>query len=99
NSDEVKYVNELFEFTAILNNVDVTKDTKFTVNGEQQERYDYVPKTEGTYTVVAKKDSYEYTFKFDVTKRVVDQTPEKGNRIEYNGNSYQVDFCGMALIV
>ena len=85
NPNEAKYIGDKFEFTAALNGVDVTKSTKFKVNGTTMPSNSYTPVKTGPHTVIATMDDYTATFKFTVEEK--DEEPEPtGNRIEYDGD-------------
>lgn len=89
NPDEAKYVGDKFEFTAMLNSVDVTATTKFKVNGTAIPGNSYTPVKTGSHSVIATMDNFTATFKFTVLEK--DEEPEPlGNRIEYGGDSYPV---------
>ena len=84
NPNEAKYIGDEFEFTAALNGVDVTKSTKFKVNGTTMPSNTYTPVKTGSHTVIATMDNYTATFKFTVLE---EEEPEPtGNRIEYGGD-------------
>lgn len=91
NPNEAKYIGDKFEFTAALNGVDVTKSTKFKVNGTTMPSNTYTPVKTGSHTVIATMDDYTSTFKFIVEEKEEEPEPEPtGNRIEYDGKSYPV---------
>ncbi|MBA5793400.1 hypothetical protein H1R17_02575 [Flavobacterium sp. xlx-214] len=85
-----KYVGDTFEFQSMLTNVDVTKSTKFKVNGAAIKGNTYIPYKEGDISVVATMENYTATFKFNVLKEGDQPEPPAGNRIEYGGKSYPV---------
>jgi len=88
NPEEAKYVGDKFEFTAMLNSVDVTATTKFKVNGTNIPGNSYTPVKTGSHSVIATMDNFTATFKFTVLE---EEEPEpEGNRIEYGGDSYPV---------
>lgn len=89
NPNEAKYIGDKFEFTAALNGVDVTKSTKFKVNGTTIPGSAYTPVKTGPHTVIATMDDYTATFKFTVLEDEEEPLPT-GNRIEYGGKSYPV---------
>jgi len=89
NPNEAKYIGDKFEFTAALNGVDVTKSTKFKVNGTTIPGSAYTPVKTGPHTVIATMDDYTATFKFTVLEDEEEPLPT-GNRIEYGGDSYPV---------
>lgn len=92
NPNEAKYIGDKFEFTAALNGVDVTKSTKFKVNGTTMPSNTYTPVKTGSHTVIATMDDYTSTFKFIVQEKEEEPEPEPtGNRIDYGGNSYSLD--------
>lgn len=100
NPTTAKYVSDTFEFKAMLNNVDVTKSTKFKVNGVLQPGNSYIPHKEGSHSVIATMDDKEASFKFTVLPKDEEPEPEpKGNRIEYDGKSYPVTKTQWGLIV
>lgn len=84
NPDEAKYVGDEFEFTAMLNSVDVTKSTKFKVSGTTIPGNTYTPVKTGSHTVIATMDNYTATFKFIVEEDEEEPEPT-GNRIEFDG--------------
>lgn len=87
NPNEAKYIGDKFEFTAALNGVDVTKSTKFKVNGTTMPSNTYTPVKTGSHTVIATMDDYTSTFKFTVQEKEEEPEPEPtGNRIEYDGD-------------
>src|SRR5690606_2668735 len=94
NPEEAKYVGDKFEFKATLNGVDVTKSSKFKVNGvaTTNNASFYIPHKTGSHSVIATMDDYEATFKFTVLEKDEEEPePEPtGNRIEYGGKSYPV---------
>src|SRR5690554_3046869 len=77
-------VGETFEFTALLNGVNVTETTTFRVNGTNIEGHTYIPFRADEHSVIATKDDYTASFRFNV----LDQN--EVNRIEYDGQSYPV---------
>ncbi|SFN75980.1 hypothetical protein SAMN05421741_11061 [Paenimyroides ummariense] len=85
NPNEAKYIGDKFEFTAALNGVDVTKSTKFKVNGTTMPSNTYTPVKTGPHTVIATMDDYTSTFKFTVQEKEEEPEPT-GNRIEYDGD-------------
>lgn len=85
NPNEAKYIGDKFEFTAALNGVDVTKSTKFKVNGTTMPSNTYTPVKTGSHTVIATMDDYTSTFKFIVEEKEEEPEPT-GNRIEYDGD-------------
>ena len=89
NPEEAKSVADTFVFTATLNETDVTASTKFKINGTQIHGNTYVPHRVGTNSVIATMDEHEYTFKFTVLEKEEEPEPT-GNRIDYDGNSYEV---------
>ena len=91
NPNEAKYIGDKYEFTAALNGVDVTKSTKFKVNGTTMPSNTYTPVKTGSHTVIATMDDYTATFKFIVEEKEEEPEPEPtGNRIEYDGKAYPV---------
>src|SRR5690606_23339453 len=103
NPEEAKYVGDKFEFKATLNGVDVTKSSKFKVNGvaTTNNASFYIPHKTGSHSVIATMDDYEATFKFTVLEKDEEEPePEPtGNRIEYGGKSYPVSETIWALAV
>jgi len=97
NPNEAKYIGDKFEFTAALNGVDVTKSTKFKVNGTTIPGSAYTPVKTGPHTVIATMDDYTATFKFTVLEDEEEPLPT-GNRIEYGGDSYPVSQTMWGLI-
>jgi len=85
NPTEAKYIGDKFEFTAVLNTVDVTKSAKFKVNGTTMPSNTYTPVKTGSHTVIATMDNYTSTFKFNVEEKEEEPEPT-GNRIEYDGD-------------
>src|SRR5690606_21587762 len=93
NPEEAKYIGDKFEFKATLNGVDVTKSSKFKVNGvaTTNNASFYIPHKTGSHSVIATMDDYEATFKFTVLEKDEEEPEEPtGNRIEYDGKSYPV---------
>lgn len=90
NPDEAKYVGDKFEFTAMLNSVDVTATTKFKVNGTAIPGNSYTPVKTGSHSVIATMDNFTATFKFTVLEKEEEPEPA-GNRIDYGGTSYNLD--------
>lgn len=90
NPDEAKYVGDKFEFVAMLNSVDVTKSTKFKVSGTTIPGNTYTPVKTGSHTVIATMDNYTATFKFVVEEKDEEPVEPTGNRIDYDGKSYEV---------
>src|SRR5690606_30930387 len=90
NPEEAKYIGDKFEFKATLNGVDVTKSSKFKVNGvaTTNNASFYIPHKTGSHSVIATMDDYEATFKFTVLEEGEEEPePEPtGNRIEYDGD-------------
>lgn len=86
NAEEAKYVGDDFEFTAMLNSVDVTSTTTFKVNGTQIKGNVYTPHKTGSHSVVATMDNFTANFKFTVLEDEEEPEPT-GNRIDYNGVS------------
>lgn len=95
NPDEAKYVGDKFEFTAMLNSVDVTATTKFKVNGTAIPGNSYTPVKTGSHSVIATMDNFTATFKFTVLEN--EEPQPLGNRIEYGGDSYPVSQTQWAL--
>src|SRR5690606_34544023 len=94
NPEEAKYVGDKFEFKATLNGVDVTKSSKFKVNGvaTTNNASFYIPHKTGAHSVIATMDDSEATFKVTVLDKDEEPEPEPtGNRIEYDGDSYSLD--------
>ncbi len=86
NPEEAKYIGDKFEFTAMLNSVDVTKSTKFKVSGTTISGNTYTPAKTGSHTVIATMDNYTATFKFTVLEDEEEPVEPTGNRIEYDGD-------------
>lgn len=99
NPTEAKYIGDKFEFTAALNGVDVTKSTKFKVNGTTIPSNSYTPVKTGPHTVIATMDDYTATFKFTVLEDEEPEPEPTGNRIEYDGKAYPVSNTMWGLIV
>lgn len=87
-----KYVGDTFEFQASMNGVDVTKTTKFKVNGTSVKDNTYIPHRVGSHSVIATMEDFEVTFKFNVLSADEGEPePEPTtNRIEYEGISKPV---------
>jgi len=88
NAEEAKYVGDDFEFTAMLNNLDVTSTTIFKVNGTQIKGNIYTPHKIGSHSVVATMDNLTANFKFTVLEKDEEEPEPTGNRIEYDDKSY-----------
>ncbi len=59
-------VGETFEFTATLNGQNVTETTNFRVNGSDIEGHTYIPFRADEHSVIATKDDYTASFRFNV---------------------------------
>ena len=77
---EAKYVGDPFEFTAILNGVNVTETTTFRVNGSDIDGHTYIPFKAEEHSVIATKDGYTANFKFDVLEKDEEEPGE--NKVE-----------------
>src|SRR5690606_8842519 len=72
--------------------VDVTKSSKFKVNGvaTTNNASFYIPHKTGSHSVIATMDDYEATFKFTVLEEEEEPEPEPtGNRIEYGPSDWK----------
>jgi len=87
NADEAKYIGDKFEFTAMLNSVDVTSTTKFKVNGTEIKGNIYTPHKTGSHSVIATMDNFTANFKFTVLEKDEEEPEPTGNRIDFKGNS------------
>jgi len=99
NPEEAKYVGDKFEFTAMLNSVDVTSSTVFKVNGTTITGNSYTAVKVGSNSVIATMDNYTATFKFTVLEEDEEEPEPTGNRIEYGGKSYPVSETMWGLIL
>ena len=99
-----KYTGDKFEFIATLAGQDVTMTTNFKINGTPIQGNSYTPTKAGEYTANATltipgQNALSSSFKFTVLEKSGGEPEEpeepeepKGNRIEYDGNSYPINY-------